>query len=156
MSESKSNLIPNMASIINAIYPVGSYYWSDRATSPADLWKVGTWERIKDKFVLAAGDTYIAGSTGGEATHTITKDETPSYHIGDIPAVVPMNHTNWNNGGIGGVTVGTISPDKPGTGNLENTTSGAQYGWAVWTDGGGKSHNNMPPYITVYCWHRTA
>lgn len=38
-------------------------------TSPASFIG-GTWERIKDRFILAAGDTYAAGSTGGESTHT--------------------------------------------------------------------------------------
>ena len=36
---------------------------------------IGTWEQIKDVFLLAAGDTYSAGSTGGEATHTLTVAE---------------------------------------------------------------------------------
>ena len=31
----------------------------------------GTWERIKDKFLLSAGDTYTAGSTGGSAKATL-------------------------------------------------------------------------------------
>ena len=39
----------------------------------------GTWEQIKDAFLLAAGDDYIAGSTGGEATHTLTVDEMPKH-----------------------------------------------------------------------------
>lgn len=30
----------------------------------------GTWEQITDRFLLAAGSTYSAGSTGGSATHT--------------------------------------------------------------------------------------
>ena len=35
----------------------------------------GTWEQIKDVFLLAAGEYYSAGSTGGEATHTLTVNE---------------------------------------------------------------------------------
>lgn len=47
-----------------SIYPVGSIYLSVNATSPAELFG-GTWEQIKDTFLLASGDTYEAGSTGG-------------------------------------------------------------------------------------------
>ena len=36
-------------------------------TSPATLFG-GTWVQLKDKFLLGAGDTYTAGSTGGSAT----------------------------------------------------------------------------------------
>lgn len=49
-------------------HPVGSLYWSSNATDPTSLFG-GSWERIKDKFILAAGDSYSQGSTGGSATH---------------------------------------------------------------------------------------
>lgn len=54
-----------------AIYPIGSIYLSTVATNPATLLG-GTWEQIQDKFVLAAGTTYPAGSTGGNAVHVHT------------------------------------------------------------------------------------
>ncbi len=52
-------------------YPVGSIYMSVNSTSPATLFG-GTWERIQDMFLLAAGSSYSAGSTGGSATVTLT------------------------------------------------------------------------------------
>jgi len=52
-------------------YPVGSIYMSVNSTSPATLFG-GTWERIQDMFLLAAGTSYSAGSTGGSATVTLT------------------------------------------------------------------------------------
>lgn len=51
-----------------AANPVGKLWASDDPTSPASI-VGGTWEQIKDKFILAAGDTYAAGSTGGSVTH---------------------------------------------------------------------------------------
>ena len=59
-------------------HPIGSLYWSKYDTDPSELFG-GTWEQIKDTFVLAAGDTYEAGTTGGEATHTLTINEMPSH-----------------------------------------------------------------------------
>jgi len=46
--------------VLDYMYPVGSVYVSVNTTSPADLFG-GTWEQIKDKFMLAAGDTYGGG-----------------------------------------------------------------------------------------------
>ena len=55
-------------------------FWaSNDPTSPASFIG-GTWEQIKDRFILAAGDTYASGSTGGEATHTLTVDEMPQHN----------------------------------------------------------------------------
>ena len=56
--------------ILNVIFPIGYIYISSSSNNPADIYGVGTWQQIKDTFILAAGDTYAAGSTGGEATHT--------------------------------------------------------------------------------------
>lgn len=53
-------------------YPVGSIYISTIATSPNVLFGFGTWERIEDRFLLAAGSSYGAGSSGGAATHVHT------------------------------------------------------------------------------------
>ena len=44
-------------------YPVGSIYLSINSTSPDELFG-GTWEQIKDTFLLACGDTYAAGIYG--------------------------------------------------------------------------------------------
>ena len=49
--------------LIDAIYPVGSIYMSVNNVNPSVLFG-GTWEQIKDTFLLSAGDTYNAGSKG--------------------------------------------------------------------------------------------
>ena len=99
----------------------------------------GTWEQIKDVFLLAAGDNYIAGSTGGEATHTLTVDEMPK-HSHNLP--VDKNY--------GEAT--TTERDRI------NLTSGIAYnnGYASNDTGASQPHNNMPPYLTVYMWRRIA
>ena len=99
----------------------------------------GTWEQIKDVFLLAAGDSYIAGSTGGEATHTLTVDEMPK-HSHNLP--VDKNY-------------GEASSTERDRINL---TSGIVYnnGYASNDTGSNQPHNNMPPYLTVYMWRRIA
>lgn len=61
-----------------AAHPVGSFYWSEKNTDPGTLFG-GTWKQIKDTFVLAAGDTYQAGATGGQAEVTLVADQIPSH-----------------------------------------------------------------------------
>lgn len=114
---------------------VGAIYISAVETSPASLFG-GTWERIKDTFLLAAGDTYAAGATGGEAAHKLTTSEMPSHnhYIGDVSV--------WTNG----------------DGSISSSTSGKYGYWKSSTNytGGSAEHNNMPPYLTVYVWKRVA
>lgn len=123
---------------INDIYPVGSIYMSTNNVNPSTLFG-GTWEQIKDTFLLGAGDTYTAGDTGGEATHTLTIDEMPSH-----------NHIirGWQYNGKS-ETAGSMQVDSRTTRTNENSKS-------TLNTGGGQAHNNMPPYLTVYMWKRTA
>ena len=124
------------ANILQSVYPVGSIYMSTASTSPAELF-AGTWERIKDRFLLAVGDTYTAGSTGGEAQHTLTVNEIPS-HSHTIPA-----QNKW------------LSPDGSGEDMNYSVVSNINT-QACGSTGGGQAHNNMPPYLAVYIWKRVA
>lgn len=129
--------------ILEAVYPVGSIYMSVNSTSPATLFG-GTWEAIQGKFLLGAyGNTYKAGSTGGEATHTLTVDEMPK-------------HTHSMYSGNSGAPE-TWEPDG-GSYLVDSVTEDKHTWWAplgMNYAGGGASHNNMPPYLAVYIWKRT-
>ena len=70
--------VTNKRWVLNNIYPVGSIYWSSKDTNPSALFG-GTWVQIKDKFVLAAGDTYKVNNTGGAATVTLATTQIPSH-----------------------------------------------------------------------------
>lgn len=147
----------NGASILDSVFPVGSIYMSVNSTSPASLFG-GTWEQIKDRFLLASGNTYAAGSTGGEAEHKLTQYEIPSYTIGEIPLIVPGYHARWNNGGINASDLGDASSSRPGVTQTSGNslTSGTQYSYRINSFGGDAAHNNMPPYIVVYMWKRVS
>lgn len=105
----------------------------------------GTWEQIKDVFLLAAGDTYSAGSTGGEATHTLTVNELAT-HSHDIIADGNGKFVGYNDGNVDS---NYVRNDYTDTGNIGN-----QY--VTNEVGGNQAHNNMPPYLTVYMWRRIA
>lgn len=132
-----SNQISDIGSIV---YPVGSIYMSVNSTNPRNLFG-GTWTQLKDRFLLGAGSTYTNGSTGGEATHTLTKSEMPSHSHGQNVTV-----------SSGGTLTANCDYDTYVTGKARISSQ------SITTDetGGGGSHNNMPPYLVVYMWERTA
>ena len=67
------------ATLLNFCYPVGSLYWSSKSTNPATLFG-GTWVQIKDRFILACGDTYTSsGATGGASSVTLSVSNMPTH-----------------------------------------------------------------------------
>ena len=88
------------ATLLNFCYPVGSLYWSSKSTNPASLLG-GTWVQIKDKFVLACGDTYTSsGATGGASSVTLSVSNMPSHSHSFTPSgTISMNahHHGLNN-----------------------------------------------------------
>jgi len=123
--------------ICNLIYPIGSIYMSTSSVNPSNLFG-GTWEQLKDRFLLGTGDVYGSDVTGGESEHTLTIDEIPSHK--------PEILLDTNDGTVYGSAM------------KWNVASNCRYyaGDAFLTIGGNQSHNNMPPYLTVYMWKRTA
>jgi microcystin-dependent protein len=180
------------------IYPVGSIYMSVNNVNPSTMFG-GTWEQIKDKFLLACGDTYNNGATGGEANHTLTSNEIPSHNHSYTKATGVDNHTLTNSempshSHVYNAVWVDNSPVESDTGErafewqfgrvesgetmyqlylhqrssdpfLETHTKGGggshNHGLSSSSDntgnkGGGTSHNNMPPYLAVNVWVRTA
>ena len=120
---------------VGMIYPVGSIYMSVNSTSPASLFG-GTWESIGGRFLLGADATYAAGSMGGEATHTLTVSEMPRHRHSIITRTVAGDYQGYlTTTGNTTSTIGNVGTDE---------------------NGGDQPHNNMPPYLSVYMWQRTA
>lgn len=129
--------------ILDNVYPVGSIYMSVNSTNPTNLFG-GTWEQIQGKFLFGMDSSYPAGSTGGEITHKLTYNEMPEH-------THPMYVANY--GGDG-----TWTPDE-GSYLTDSVTDDKTTWWArlaMGYAGGGAAHNNMPPYLAVYIWKRTA
>ena len=126
----KSEIVSTNA--LAQVYPVGSIYLSVVATNPATLFGFGTWVALYDRMLIGAGSGYGNGGTGGEVNHTLTIGEMPSHtHTFGI--------TNGNAGSAGGYA------GQPVTFNPETSATG-----------GNAAHNNMPPYLAVHMWKRTA
>ena len=135
--------------LIDKTYPVGAIYMSVNNTSPSTLFG-GTWVQLTDTFLYASNtaDTDSTTSTDGEATHTLTTNEMPS-HTHSPPTWV---HYASSDGNTGNYSVTRVTANNGNT--YVNSTP--QTNKDVGYTGGGQAHNNMPPYMKVYMWKRTA
>lgn len=141
-----ATIAQSKAEIILSAYPVGAIFISVVNTNPATLFG-GTWERIaKGRTLIGVdeNDTDFATieKTGGEKTHTLTVNEIPSH-------THTATKSLWGNFQTGE----TLSS--------HNKPTETDYFYSDTTDfisatGGGEAHNNIPPYLTVYMWKRTA
>ena len=99
-SDSESGIpLWNGEPLLNLVYPVGSIYWSSNDTDPGTLFG-GTWQQIKDRFVLAAGDSYSVNATGGEKAHTLAKEEMPSHDHSFTPSGSVSSSFSGNTGTV--------------------------------------------------------
>lgn len=132
-------LAEKFASIIDVVYPVGSIYMSVNAADPSKLFSGTSWEKLEGRFLLGSSSTYTNGSTGGEATHTLTFSEMPTHR-----------HSIYYPNAGGPYGDANISyPEGSGV----NKTWQAEM---CKTESAGDSvaHNNMPPYLVVNMWKR--
>ena len=137
--------------IANIAYPVGSVYISVNATSPKTLLGIGEWERLEDRFLLASGTTYEAGSEGGAATVTLNENQIPR-HTHEFQYSTDGGY-NWSTASMG--RDGNYS-DANYLGTKSSVADFSSYQVRIGKTGGSSSHNNMPPYIAVYMWKRIA
>lgn len=137
------------AALMLEIYPVGAVYISASEASPAGLFG-GTWEQLKDRFLLAAGSSYTAGATGGAATVTLTASQMPAHdHAAKFySASWTSDHANTTYDYVNAAAWGKYAAE----GGVNFRTAG----YSMTSAGGGGSHNNMPPYLAVYMWKRVS
>ena len=168
----KAKITASKTETINAVYPVGSIYMSVNSTNPSTLFG-GTWERLEGRFLIGAGTNtrtntnatfgslgvgepdFANGETGGQYYHKLGIDEMPEHNhdTNDYTLVVNKN----------AVRISAIMGAKcvEATGEYTNIVPNIKAtknedGNATGDAGGGKEHNNMPPYLAVYMWKRTA
>ena len=170
----------NISETLKKVYPVGSIYMSTVSTNPATLFGFGTWEAMPAGRVLLAqgksswGTTYNAGSTGGEATHTLTVGELPAHtHTGSTSTT--GNHTHnvtifeyfegGNGWGLGTYKNGNYWQGarfqggcnvQKNTNNWVQQTGNHSHTLTIGNTGNGQAFNVTQPYLAVYIWKRTA
>ena len=141
-------------------YPVGAIYISTSSTSPASLFG-GTWEQLKDRFLVGAGNSYSVNGTGGASSVSFTprgSNTGTALTVKQIPShghgfMLNIQHSDGDKTSGESMTTGL-------------TTGGRiRYYGGTYSVGGGQTHTHtfvgtkqtvstMPPYLAVYMWKR--
>lgn len=170
--------------IFECCWPIGSIFITADNRNPNQIIKGAgnsSWERVQDRFLIGAGDSYPNGSTGGQATVTLTGDQIPS-HTHNINSAGAHTHTrgtmnitgvvnspaetyygspsgafylNGTGASVGGheynVTKLGFDASRSWTGE---TSSNGNHTHSISNTGGNAPHDNIPPYYAVNIWER--
>lgn len=166
--------IPDITSLIDSIYPIGSFYYTTDVDFDPNTTFGGTWELLDEGVVIVtAGENHPVSNEsvdGGSETVTMTESQMPSH-------THKQNSHNHDSGATTGgymVSSGDIVVNPTKRAYAAQNTSGVHYILAAsalqigeyrytgtttavnQNTGGGQAIDNMPPYKNAYCWHRTA
>ena len=149
--------------LLDLLYPVGALYLSTAAADPGTVLG-GTWQRIQDRFLLAAGESYAAGTTGGQAQRTLTAQQLPphAHHITGHTGAESISHDhgipNIAQGGSGSGAYAESWGGGSGSRELRTDAISISHNHTLDVDtqssGGGEAVDMMPPYLAVYVWQR--
>ena len=130
----------------NCPFPIGfgGFFKDD----PNTIYSSTKWEQKKDVFILAAGDTYSAGSTGGEAQHKLTEAELPAMS-GEAWNFLRSKNYQGASGILQQTYDGTIRYPSQASEDVVSSRIKIAFG-------GNQPHSNMPPYFSMPFWIRTA
>lgn len=170
INEAKEEIEDINNNFLNKVYPIGSLYISINNTDPSTTIG-GTWERLKKVFPFAADDEdYQLGDTGGTETNTLTVANLPS-HNHNVPSMsgttsgsgahdhsIPGTSAYNDGSGVYVETWASKSQDRDGrtnsVGNHTHNFTTPQTDTS--STGQGNEFNNMPPFMAMYMWIRTA
>lgn len=142
-----------------AAHPVGSIYQTISPENPAVTFGGGTWERIENRFIMGASDTYPAGSTGGSTAHEHEYKLAFMWRLGALvgyptSAIATYNYKtqSWNDNNKK-VNDGQYTLSNDGF----SSTYGEKPGGETYSvTGNTASSSSIPPYYSVYIWRRVA
>lgn len=152
--------------IINTIYPVGSIYMSFEDINPATIFG-GNWERIKGKFLLAAGDANISGDIGGNNEVILKQTDIPQFTgtlcAGTGDYGVFRGEVKNDDGSTSNLTTGVFSVKQSTEtekkyANSDTAAKNSYYrtvDFSLGYDSASQTAINiLPEYIAVYMWRR--
>lgn len=142
-----------------AAHPVGSIYQTISPENPAVTFGGGTWERIENRFIMGASDTYPAGSTGGSTAHEHEYKLEFMWLFGALvgypsSAITTYNYKtqSWNDNNKK-VNDGQYTLANDGFSSTYGEKPGGE---AYSVTGNTASSSSIPPYYSVYIWRRVA
>lgn len=110
-------------------YEVGDVLTTRNETHPSKRWPGTEWVPIEGRFILGASTEHQLGSAGGEERVSLT--------------ITQMPRSVW-----------TTDIQNTDTGTY--FSKGTTYSIGAGNTTHGQSHNNMPPYVAMNIWERTA
>jgi microcystin-dependent protein len=168
---------PGGGSALDA-WPVGSVYIAVDSTSPATRFGGGTWQAFGAGRMLVGldsgdADFDTAEETGGAKTVTLTAAQSglPQHtHTQNAHNHTQDAHTHQflprsgTTGSVSSIVTGTLDTSSTISGanqpHIQSATATNQAATAVNQNAGptdaSQAHSNVPPYIVVYMWKRTA
>lgn len=140
---------------LQALYPIGSIYSSTSSTNPGTSLGFGTWVAYgAGRVLIGNGGGFTAAATGGSAdaivvshTHTATSTVTDPGHLHTVPPSV--------SDAIGG-SGSQQAYRGSGPSNTSTATTGITVATTNASTGSSGTNANLPPYVVVYMWNRTA
>ena len=150
--------------LLELLYPIGSLYVSMNNTNPNTVLGIGAWTQITDRFLYCANSS---GTNGGNSTATLTVDNLPSHNhtfTGDTATGSVKNHHATGLLNSTDVATGVFQTGEDVRVALQSTETQRGNGinfsmtptGTISNTGNGEAFSIMPPYTTVYAWHRTA
>lgn len=143
--------------VLQTLYPVGTVYTNaTSSTNPATLLGFGTWTAFgagKVMVGLDSGDATFStvGNTGG------SKDATLVSHTHTATVTDPSHsHTLATYNGTGGAGTSVYYGTSSVVGNATTATATTGITVSNSTSGSSATNANLPPYVVVYLWKRTA
>ena len=140
---------------LQLLYPVGVIYSTTVSTNPNTIFGFGTWTAFgAGQVMIGNGGGFSAGDTGGSAdsivvSHTHTATVTDPTHVHGSP-----NGTSFLT--AGGGTGGTIGGSGVSASGANTAAASTGISVSISTTGVSGTNANLPPYIVVYMWQRTA
>lgn len=139
-----------MFDALERTYPVGAIFFSTVLTNPAILLGFGTWSSIEGQFLVGigtgGGKTYAPAETGGDKDAVVVEH---NHSISQTP------HSHGLRGAGNDDDGGPRPPGGNNNGVLQNTQT-ANADITIDNEGVVGTDLNLPPYLAVYIWTRTA
>ena len=155
----------NWTTMLNMIYPVGSYYLSTKSTSPATIFG-GSWSALTGRFLYCNSST----STGGSNNAIVVSHN----HSASSASAGTHSHNGYN---VSGADICIMINSNAASAGVSRTTTFVEGGsgnkWVraqhatqssgahahtitVSSKGSSGTNANMPQYQACYAWYRTA
>lgn len=137
---------------LQALYPIGTIYTSVVSTNPASIFGFGTW------VAFATGRTLIGFDSGDTPFDTVEKTggSKDAVIVAHTHTITDPGHVHSFSARQSGSTTNLVGGGPTNAGFQTTNTDSKTTGISINSSGVSGTNANLPPYIVVYFWKRTA